>query len=202
MRSGRGLTLIEILIVIGILLFLFALLGFAARPAREGAAIESTRSTLHRVAMALEEYRSHNHSNLPSIPVVGDLNPDTCPYSTITPLAADAAFWKGIDLEKRMLEDGGIEFKSSELDPSGKYLVDAWGNRLRYRKLGRENYLVWSLGPQRGKPRQFHDDIGTGDYFDGATFQSQSAPVQYRERDVFVAPNGTRYAGPNLSTKD
>src|SRR5690349_18485403 len=127
--ARSGYTLIEILIVIGIMLFLFTLVAVAAGPVREWASINKTRTTLKDIALALDTYRS-NHKNLPSIPVVGDPNPDTCPYSTITPLQADAAFWKGIDLEKRMLAEAGMEFKSNELDSTGQYFVDAWGNRI------------------------------------------------------------------------
>src|SRR5262249_54831800 len=142
-RFPAGFTFIELLIVIGIILFLLALIGVAAGAARERAAISTTPATRKRGSDALGRYHPEHH-DYPSLPVAGDLNPDTCPYSTVVPLAADAAFWKGIDLETRMLEHSGIDFKRDELDQTGKYVIDAWGNRLRYRKLGRESYLVWS----------------------------------------------------------
>jgi type II secretory pathway pseudopilin PulG len=194
--------MIEILIAIGIMLFLMTLLIVAGGAIREWSNVAKTRSTLKAIALALDTYHANHNNNWPTIPVVGDPNPDTCPYSTITPLQADAAFWKGIDLEKSMLAEAGMEFKSGELDSSG-YFVDAWGNRIRYRK-NRDHYLVWSLGPPRGNPLQFHDDIGSGDYYDAntKTFKTPPGPITHLDVDTYVTSTGAKYVGPNLSVKD
>ena len=214
-RRRSGFTLLEILITIGIMIFLFALLAVAAGRMREKARITSTKSLIKRVSNALEVYHALNR-NYPSIPVMGDAFPDLCPYSSITPVQADATFWKGVDLTKQLLLESNEEFGPSDLDPTGQYFLDAWGNRLKYRKLGRERYLVWSAGsaykhasavpnphPLPGAPT-FNDDIGTGDYYvavpSPGSWSTCNNPT--RDIDIYTDPAGVKYIGNNITSKD
>src|SRR5262245_38330510 len=117
------------------MLFLFALVAVAAGRMREKARISKTKSLVKRIAAALEGYHALNH-NYPTIAVIGDPNPDTCPYSNATPLAAAGlGFWQGIDLRREFVLGASLDdFNADDFDASGQYFVDAWGNRLKYRK--------------------------------------------------------------------
>src|SRR5437868_788303 len=136
------------LITIGIMLFLFALVAVAALRMREKSRITNTKSLIKRVVNNLGAYHALNRNypgDINSWTLAGGLFPDTCPYSVIVPLSNDPAFWKGVDLEKRFLIGASLDdFGPSDLDSTGQYLVDAWKNRLKYRKVGRDRYLVWS----------------------------------------------------------
>jgi prepilin-type N-terminal cleavage/methylation domain-containing protein len=215
LRRRPGFTLLEILITIAIMLFLFALVAVAAGRMREKARITNTKSLVKRVSNALEVYHAL-YRNYPSIPVIGDTFPDLCPYSTITPLQADPSFWRGIDLTRQLLIQSNEEFGPSDLDSTGTYLVDAWGNRLKYRKLGRDRYLVWSAGsaykyantvanphPLPGAPT-FNDDIGTGDYYVPTpvpgSWSNCGNPT--RDIDIYTDPTGVKYIGNNITSKD
>lgn len=204
LRDRSGFTLIEILITIAIMMFLFALVAVAAQRFMARARITSTKELIKRAALQLEAYHALNR-NYPAPPVAADPFPDTCPYSIVVPLISDPAFWHGVNLEKRFLIGSSLDdFKLGDLDPSGRYLVDAWGNPLKYRKIGPERYLVWSYGPKQGNAApQFHDDIGTGDYYDpnGDTFNPSGNPT--REQDIYIdSATGNKYIGNNITSHD
>jgi prepilin-type N-terminal cleavage/methylation domain-containing protein len=211
-RSNTGFTLIEMLVTIGIMLFLFSLVAVAAGRMREKARISKTKSLIKRVALALDAYHALHH-NYPSIPVIGDPNPDTCPYSVVKPLTkAGLAFWQGIDLKKVFVMGSSLDdFNNDDLDSTGTYFVDAWGNRLKYRKVGPERYLVWSYGSKQGKApcphpaaaaTSFNDDVGTGDYWDAGAKAWKNCGNFTRERDIFVNPSGKEFVGTNITSHD
>jgi prepilin-type N-terminal cleavage/methylation domain-containing protein len=211
-RKTGGFTLIEMLITIGIMLFLFALVAVAAGRMREKARISKTKSLIKRIAVALEGYHALNH-NYPTIPIAGDPNPDTCPYSAATPLAsAGLAFWQGIDLKREFVLGSSLDdFSNDDFDSTGQYFADAWGNRLKYRKIGPERYLVWSFGSKQGNvacphpaatSTSFNDDIGTGDYWDAPSKSWMNCGNFTRERDSFVDLTGVEHTGANITSHD
>lgn len=211
-RRRSGFTLIEILITIGIMLFLFSIVAVTAVRMREKVRITKTKSLIKRIAVALEGYHALNR-NYPAIPVIGDLHPDTCPYSTVKPLAkAGYAFWQGIDLKKEFVIGSSLDdFNTDDLDPTGVYFVDAWGNRIKYRKIGPERCLVWSFGSKHGKgacphpaatSTSFNDDIGSGDYWDESTKTWKNCANLTRERDIYVTAKGAEYVGTNITSHD
>lgn len=211
-RRRSGFTLVEILITIGIMLFLFSLVSVTAVRMREKARITKTKSLIKRIALALDGYHALNR-NYPATPVVGDSCPDTCPYSVVKPLSkAGYAFWGGIDLKKEFVLGSGLEeFNMDDLDPTGVYFVDAWGNHIKYRKIGPERCLVWSFGSKQGKgpcphpaatSSSFNDDIGSGDYWDAGAKSWKNCANLTRERDIYVDKKGAEYPGTNITSHD
>ncbi len=149
----RGYTLIELLVVIAIIAFLLSLVGVVAWRARGYAKIANTKSLIKNIQGALEMYKQHWRQFPSGSPNFPDTWPS--PYDT-----------RGTDLEVAFLtkREGSIAtFNAGEKDATGTWFVDAWGERIRYRKVGPNTCLVWSTGPNK------KDEIGVGMLWNATT---------------------------------
>lgn len=157
-RFSNGFTLIEVLVVIAIIMVLLSLLGVVAANARIKARISSTKSLVKRIHLSMDEYKAVN-GEYPYGDSTSGKVPDLDP-------ATDADFYLGVELDRTWLtdEEPGAKFNNSDYDPSdNNYFVDAWRNRIRYRKFSAERMLIWSYG-RNGK-----DEIGIGQIWDDDT---------------------------------
>ncbi len=153
-RSNAGFTLIEMLIVIGIISILLALIGVVARNARIKARVNSTKGLIKRIEAAMEIYKSDiENGEFPS-PVAEERVPDA-PLSSV-------AFLKGTEAMVEWLTDRppGARFDKRDILEVGgvKYFGDAWGRPILYRKYSRDRMLLWSTG------RDGVNDIGTASH--------------------------------------
>jgi len=130
--------MIEILVVISIIAFLFGIVGMVAMKAREKARISKCKATLSKAKIGLDMYRTHWREYPAGAPAHAPTWPD--PYDM-----------KGEEFDQRFITErdpGGTRFDMDEIDKTDiTRLVDPWGKRLRYRKVAPERMLVWSVGP-------------------------------------------------------
>lgn len=134
-RHERGMTLLEILVVVSIIALLLALMGVVATNAVKVAKIRRTQALIARVDAGLTAFYGNHHSQYP---------PET---SDTWPVAYDP---KGVEFDRTLLAEHEAEAKLKVEDydtADTRFLLDAWGRRLRYRKVGPGRMLVWSLGP-------------------------------------------------------
>jgi type II secretory pathway pseudopilin PulG len=153
-RRPSGFTLIEILVTIGIIVFLFSLIAVVAARAREHARMSKTKSLIKRIHVVLDAYRAL-WKEYPA----GDYVSDTWPAPYLA---------KGVALDRTLIfRNTGIEqdsFGADEFDKAtNTFFVDAWGNPLYYRKVGPTQMLIWSYGPNK------KDEIGIGQVWDDKT---------------------------------
>lgn len=152
---ARGFTLLEMLITIGIIVFLFSLMGLVAFRVREKAKMSRAKSTIKKIHVCMEGYKAIWRE----YPAGAPLYPDTWP------VGSQATIYKGVPLDRSLVMRGtGIgeegSFTKDEFDPTETFFVDPWGNQLRYRKLSSDRILIWSYGPNG------HDEIGIGQVWD------------------------------------
>ena len=157
-RSGRGFTLLEMLITIGIIVFLFSLIAMVAIRVREKARMSRVKGTIKKIHVCMEGYKAIWRE----YPAGAPLYPDTWPTGAM------ATIYKGVPLDTSLVMRGtGIgeegSFTKDEFDPTGVFFVDPWGNQIRYRKLSADRILIWSYGPNK------MDEIGIGQVFDPKT---------------------------------
>jgi prepilin-type N-terminal cleavage/methylation domain-containing protein len=134
--KAHGFTLIELLVVIGIIALLMALVGIVAWKQREKSRIVRTKALIQRIHMAMDAYKAYERCYPPE---AKDEWPT--PYSDI-----------GVALPSRWLTqaEAAHKFDVVDLDPADpNYFVDAWGSQIRFRKMGRETMLIWSVGPDK-----------------------------------------------------
>lgn len=135
----RAYTLIEVLIVISIIALLMSLIGVVAARARAKARVSKTKALVKRIHVAMDAYLALWHDYPAGYPTYPETWPN--PYDM-----------KGVELEVSFLTDRDpvARFEVSDLDPTdNKYFIDAWGSRIRYRKVGPNRMLVWSIGPNK-----------------------------------------------------
>lgn len=134
----RGYTIIEILVVISIIAFLFGIIGIVALKAREKARISKCKAIINKAKMGLDMYRTVWREYPSGTPAHPPTWPD--PYDM-----------KGVEFDHTFItqrDPGGTKFDMDEIDRTDNTkLVDPWGNRIRYRKVSPERMLIWSCGP-------------------------------------------------------
>lgn len=136
-RTSRGYTVTELLVVISIIALLFSLIGVVAFRARAKARVTKTKALIKRIQLGMDAY----HAYWRDYPAGSPTFPETWP-NPYDPL--------GVEFEAKLLteREPPVKFEKGDYDPKDdKYLVDAWGNRIRYRKVSTTRMLVWSIGP-------------------------------------------------------
>ena len=145
-RSNRGgFTVIELLVVVGIITFLLAMIGVIAIRARQKARTSRTKALLKRVQVALDAYRAVQRVYPAGF--ASDIDADEYP------VGGGNATLAGVVFDHRVItnrDPGGFNFEASDKDPaSPNNLMDAWGSQIKYRKLSPTHMLVWSVGPDK-----------------------------------------------------
>lgn len=160
----RGFTLIEMLIVIGIISFLIAMIVTVFINASGGAKVKATKALIEKIGIALARYEGELRS----------LPPDTgygMPFGTYETVNSDGekeiiydscSIWRylGQKLEVRRESDGSVakvvgpftSFSESELRPyedvkfpeRSYYVCDAWGNPISY--IGSRKRVIHARG--------------------------------------------------------
>lgn len=162
-RPARGMTLLEILVVVSIIALLLSLMGVVAANAIKGAKIRRTQTLIERVKAGLTAFYGNHQSQYP--PETSDTWP-----AAYVPM--------GVEFERAFLaeQEGEAKLKVEDYDSADtRFLLDAWGRRIRYRKTGPGRMLVWSAGPDgidqigsdaAGRKENAGDDItGAGSGF-------------------------------------
>ena len=151
-RPASGFTLLEVLVVIAIIVFLFTLIATVATKVRDRARMSRTKALVKRIHTVLDAYRAVYRE----YPSGGPLYPDTWPSPYV---ATGVVLDKSIVYRGLGLEDG--TFNREDFDQAtGNIFVDPWGHPLRYRKVAPTQMLVWSYG-MNGV-----DEIGPGKIWD------------------------------------
>jgi len=147
MKSRRGFTLIEILVVVGLIMFLAAFVIVAAVRFGNNSRVNATKALLQRLGMGINKYYGE-YRVYPSAPVDADvLAKKTNIYYYLTPHD---------DTSKTPTVQSPVcaEFKSGEVRLFGSdyWVVDPWGNKIVYYAQSRMqaevgNYRMKSYGP-------------------------------------------------------
>ncbi|HXE52031.1 MAG TPA: prepilin-type N-terminal cleavage/methylation domain-containing protein [Tepidisphaeraceae bacterium] len=91
MHKPRAFTLIEIVVVIGIIVILAALLVSAMAKARASAAHARCAAQLHDIGQMLQMYFGENHNRLPKVNMMPSLRPPLNGYPSFAQLLAPYA---------------------------------------------------------------------------------------------------------------
>lgn len=134
-RTDNGFTLVEILVVIGIITILAGLVVAAVGNAKERAKTEATRATINKILVALAEYRQVYYAYPP------DQGAYTGSQNLYYSLGIELDTAGGYDPETGKTKaakfgpalHGG--FKKAEIS-ADKYILDSWNNQLTYTNPG------------------------------------------------------------------
>ena len=152
-RRTSGFTLLEILVTIAIIVFLFSLIAVVATKVRDRARLARVKSLIKRIHVSLDAYRAVYREYPSGAPLYPDTWPS--PYATT-----------GVPLDRSLVIRGlGVDdFNHDDFDQATQtFFVDPWGNQLRYRKVAPTQMLIWSYGPNG------QDEIGVGQIWDSKT---------------------------------
>jgi type II secretory pathway pseudopilin PulG len=142
-----GFTLVELLVVVGIMMVLLSLVGMVAQNARAKARVNRARALVKQIHLVVEQYRASYREYPPT-------QFETYPNVNYVP---------GVELDSTWLKDweASFKFNKDDFDPADpKYFIDPWKHRIRYRKSSPERILIWSIGPPDAA-NNFVDVIGT-----------------------------------------
>lgn len=148
LKSPRAFTVIELLVVVAIVAFLLSMIIAVGLHMRRKAQISHTKTMLKDLHLALDQYRSEHREYPAGLAIHADTWP--APFNIA-----------GVEFDHRVITERkpGCALNETDKDPADRnYLVDPWGNRIRYRKLGPTQMLLWSKGPD-GKD-QIGADVG------------------------------------------
>ncbi len=168
MNRGAGFTLLEVLVVIGIIVFMIAMMGIMLRDVPNRSRIAATKALIQQIATALDTYNGAFHTLPPDtgygLPRGGSPNYDA--GSLYRFLAKSPKIGNALPLI--VLSDNLRDYNDPLYGPS-KMIVDAWGNPIGYigdpRRLihNRNGFDIFSSGPD--KKTACDDGIDNGQLF-------------------------------------
>ncbi|MGB7159951.1 MAG: prepilin-type N-terminal cleavage/methylation domain-containing protein [Tepidisphaeraceae bacterium] len=175
-RSPRGFTLVEILVVIGIIVLLLSILIPVVGRVQRSARVASAQAQLNALAGAIQNYE-RDYSALPGPLPYGDIRANTAPALTVSGTATAAGFsntWDGtkITMSENLVLGllGGLKVIAGtpptfEYDPA---LVGSGPNSLNLANPKKGNAYIeqtnlsWRQDPT-GKSGQYKDGAGSAD---------------------------------------
>ena len=177
MRKLRGFTLIEMLVVIGLIAFMIAMLGIALINAREKARREGTKALILQIASSLTTYQGI-HRELPpdtgfGLAPGGNSNYDAGSLYRYLTLSAKT----GKDLPLKVPAENLRDYNDPLYGPS-KMIVDAWGTPVGY----------------IGDPRRVIHNRGSVDVFSAGGDKKTASDDGIDNGTLFNVPN-TAYDG-------
>ncbi|MCW8129143.1 MAG: type II secretion system protein [Planctomycetota bacterium] len=135
MRKGRGMTMLEVLIVMGIIALLMSALAAATLRLRERAALNKTRALLEKVLNGLETYKLHfrgypphddgTHANAEALMYYLSTSFRISPDLSRNEVQASADVGPIVTFEKEEAANGRV--------------VDAWYSPLGYERVQQED---------------------------------------------------------------
>ena len=208
--SGKGFTLVELLVVIGIIAVLASLLLPALARAKEKAKVVRVHAELRGIGLALEMYSSDYRNKLPPVRVNcnSDLSSHWCqlPVELAAERYLPRSHLGGREADLEDLFDPGHTYKyaapgpqllngapagnyalwsptnAPEMSGGGVYFTDLKSSPVRW--------VVWSLGPRPNSPKS------------QSTYAPLSDASWYRRTGDggvlarFAVKNGTQYKSP------
>lgn len=135
MRHSKGFTLMELLIVIGVVVFLMAAIFAGAAHLRDSARRNKTKTLLEKVLNGLESYKLQYHAYPPdsysSMTGNAALNFFMTTTFRNTPNTANGEVYSAVDMGPL------LKFDTSET--SKGLIIDAWGQPLHYERIAQED---------------------------------------------------------------
>lgn len=177
MRTRRGFTVLEMLVVIGLIVFMFAFMGVMMAKHYENARIKSTQALIEQIATSLAVYEGVYHALPPDtgfgLPAGGNFNYDA--GSLYRYLCQSAKIGKALPLK---ISDENLRDYNDPLHGPGKIIVDAWQNPIGY----------------IGDPRRVIHNRGSADIFSSGSDKKTASDDGVDNGKLFNAAN-TAYDG-------
>ena len=168
MKRRAGFTVLEMLVVIGLIIFMIAFLGYMLVNANKTAKIRATQALMQSITISLGTYQSMNGALPPDtgfgLPVGNNKNYDA--GSLYRYLSLSAKTGQGLPLH---VPTENLRNYTDPLYGPSKMIVDAWGNPIGYigdpRRVihNQGGFDIFSSGPD--KKTASDDGIDNGKLF-------------------------------------
>ena len=168
MQTRRGFTVLEMLVVIGLIAFMIAYMGVMMARRMEDARIKATTSLIQQIGIALDTYEGTYHQLPPDtgFGLAAGASPNYDAGSLYRYLSLSAKSGKGLPLK---IPDDFLRDYNDPMHGPSKKIVDAWGTPIGY--IGdakrvihnRGGVDIFSSGPDRKTASD--DGIDNGQVF-------------------------------------